>query len=49
MSSQAGRIHVTGGVDAHGKLLHDMWLYHLDEGKWTKLETKTITSVDQIE
>jgi hypothetical protein len=30
MSSQTGRIHMTGGVEAFGKLLHDMWQYHFE-------------------
>ena len=49
MSSQTGRIHVTGGVDSHGKLLHDMWQYYFEEGKLTKLETKNITSLEQMD
>jgi len=46
MSLNTGRIHMTGGVDSFKKFLHDMWQYHFEEGKWTRLQTYKITSLD---
>ena len=49
MSLRHSTVHLTGGIEANGKFLHDFWIYSTEDGKWKNLEVRQIKKSADVE